>query len=529
MPPKLSLRAHDQNLTQIITYRMSNQENMQKPLLEIKGLTKSFPSVLANNHISLDVKKGEIHCLLGENGAGKSTLSKCLYGYYQPDSGEIFYKEKKIHLFSPSDAIKLHIGMVHQHFMLIRPFTVLENIALGLQSSDLILDYKQIEENVKSLCAEYGVELNLETEIWQLPVGQQQWVEILKALYFGTELLILDEPTAVLTPQEVDKLFDVLKQMKSRGLSIIFITHKLKEVMKVSDRVSVLRKGRLINTVNTSEVTKEDLALMMVGREIVLRVKKRDISAGDTLLELKNLHVRDERGKLALNDISLKIHKNEILGIAGVSGNGQKELFEVLIGIREIEKGQILFNGEDISRTSPSQRASLGFSHIPADRITEGLILDFSVKENLILGQQRKPPYRRGLFLNQQVINHKAKEFIDAYSIDTPSIEQQVSLLSGGNMQKVILARELNKNPKCLIANQPTRGLDVGVVEYVQEELLLKRDAGLGILLISEDLDEIFSLSSRIAVMFKGHIVGILDAKKTNLEEIGLLMTGMSD
>jgi ABC-type uncharacterized transport system ATPase subunit len=507
----------------------SNQQIGQESILHTDCLTKTFPGVIANESISIDIKAGEIHCLLGENGAGKSTLSKCLYGFYKPDSGGIYLKGKPVVFKSPKDAVDQGIGMVHQHFMLIRSFTVLENIALGEKKGTGLINYEAMEEKIQALCTDYGISLDLNAKIWQLSVGQQQWVEIIKVLYVGAEVLILDEPTAVLTPIETEKLFVVLDQMRQQGLSIIFITHKLKEVIQISDRVSVLRKGKLVNTVQTSDVSKEDLAMMMVGREIVFRTQKEEISPGAPILEVSDLTAFNDRGQLALNKIAFKLHQKEILGIAGVSGNGQKELFEVLIGVRKYESGHVLYEGHDITKLPPGKRKQLGIAHIPDDRISEGLIQDFSVAENLILGQQNNSPYRKGAFLNQAAILKAANKMISAFSIATPSAQQKVKTLSGGNLQKVILARELNQNPNCLLANQPTRGLDVGIVEYVHQQLLLRCGDGVGILLISEDLDEILAICSRIAVMFKGQIVGLFKAEDASLEEIGMLMAGMGE
>jgi len=497
-----------------------------EPLLRTENLTKRFPQVLANDNISFAIERGEVHCLLGENGAGKTTLAEMLYGVYKPDSGAIYYKGKQVRLSSPRDAIELGIGMVHQHFVLIPPLSVVENIVVGTQSSGLLLDLRQAYRKLETLCATYGVELDLNAKIWHLSVGEQQWVEILKALYVGVELLILDEPTAALTPQETEKLFAILRKMRADGLSIIFITHKLDEVMQVSDRVTVLRKGKLVCTANTSAVTKKDLAKMMVGREVVFQLERGKLEPGEPLLEVKDLRAHDDRGREALRGLSLTLHRNEILGLAGVSGNGQRELFEVLTGVRKATAGRVFLDGEDITNRSPRYIASRGVASVPEDRIHQGLVMDFGVDENLILGLQRQDPFSRGGFLNWREIRAFAQDLIGSYDIVTPSLSRTTKVLSGGNLQKVVLARELSQNPKCLIANQPTRGLDVGATEYVRRRLLEQRDQGAGILLISEDLDEILNLSTRIAVIFKGQIVGVLDAEEATLEEVGLLMTG---
>lgn len=497
-----------------------------EPLLRIENVTKQFPQVLANDSISLTIQKGEIHCLLGENGAGKSTLAEMLYGVHQPDAGAIYYKGQPVKLSSPRDAIDLGIGMVHQHFVLVPPLSVVENIVVGTESVGPLLDLGQASRKLEALCAEYGVELDLQAKIWHLSVGQQQWVEILKALYVGVDLLILDEPTAVLTPQEADKLFAIIRKMRADGLSIIFITHKLKEVMAVSDRVSVLRKGQLVSTVNTTDMTREDLACMMVGREVVFQIEKDELTPGPVLLEISDLRAQDDRGHEALCGLSLEVREGEILGLAGVSGNGQRALFDVLTGARKATAGRVLLEGKDITNRSPRSIARRGVASVPEDRIHQGLIMDFGVDENLILGLQRESPFSKAGFLNRTAIGSFSRELIDSYEIMTPSATQVTKVLSGGNLQKVIMARELSQQPKCLIVNQPTRGLDVGATEYVRRRLLEQRDRGAAILLTSEDLDEIFNLATRIAVIFKGEIVGIFDAEEATIEEVGLLMAG---
>jgi ABC-type uncharacterized transport system ATPase subunit len=498
-------------------------------LVEAFELTKRFPLVLANDKVNLQVRKGEIHCLLGENGAGKTTLAECLYGFYKPEEGDIRFNGKCVNLSSPSDAIRLGIGMVHQHFVLVEPLSVIENVMLGTEHEGILLDFNAAEKKLKALCELYDVKIDLNAKIWQLSVGEQQWVEILKALYTGVQLLILDEPTAVLTPPEADRLFSVLHRMKSEGLSIIFITHRLKEVMQVSDRVTVLQKGRKVATVNTIDVTTEQLAYMMVGRKVIFRVSKDEVKIGDPILEITNLMAKNDMGLDALHGINLNLHKGEILSIAGVAGNGQRELFEVLVGVRKATAGKVSISGKDITHKSPREIANQGISHIPEDRIGSGLISDFSVQENLFLGLEESSPFKKGLFLDRNYIKKYASECISEFDIVTPSMNQRTSYLSGGNLQKVILARELRKSLKVLIANQPSRGLDVGVIEYVHKQLLEMRHHEVGILLISEDLDEIFNLSDRIAVMFKGQILKIFDAHEADIESIGLLMAGIVD
>jgi general nucleoside transport system ATP-binding protein len=500
-----------------------------EPLLRVEQLTKRFPQVVANESISLKIYKGEIHCLLGENGAGKSTLAECLYGFYKPDSGQIFYKGDPVKLASPVDAINLGIGMVHQHFVLVPPLTVIENVVVGIQDTSFILDLKQAEQRLLKICETYGIHLDLHAKIWQLSVGEQQWVEILKALYVGSELLILDEPTAVLTPQETDRFFSTLKQMSREGLSILLITHKLNEVMQISDRVTVLRRGKLVATVQTAEVSKAELARMMVGREVIFNVHKTESARSEPVLDVKNLRARGDKGQEVLQGVSFTLHRGEILGLAGISGNGQKELFEVLAGVRRAESGQVFLEGEEITNRPSNYIMERGVGHVPEDRLHEGLVPDFSLSENLILGQQRSTLYRRGLFLNREQIRKFAAMCVSTFEIKTPSLSHTTKFLSGGNIQKIILAREFTQCPQCLLANQPTRGLDVGVIEYVHQRLLEKRAEGIGILLASEDLDEIMDLSDRIAIIFKGQIMGIFECEEAKIEKIGLLMAGVKD
>ncbi len=498
-------------------------------LIEARKLTKQFPMVLANDAVDFSVCEGEIHCLLGENGAGKTTLAETLFGFYQPDQGEIYWKGKQVEINSPSDAMELGIGMVHQHFMLVETHSVLENILLGRESPGPLLDEKTARKKITALCEQYGVDLDPDKLIWQLSVGEQQWVEILKALYDGVDLLILDEPTAVLTPQESERLFSVLKKMSYEGLSIIFITHKLKEVVQVSDRVTVLRRGAKVATVNTWEVSKSDLARMMVGREVVFRVEREEIEPGEPILELKNLRALNDLGLESLSGFDLELCQKEILGIAGVAGNGQKELFEVLIGMRPTSGGKIIFRGENITGKSAGSIRSRGMAHVPSDRIKEGLVMDFSIAENMILGYEWTQAFRKGIRLDHKAIAEFARQNLDDYEIAAPSIEHRTGNLSGGNLQKVVLAREFGTEPAVIIANQPCRGLDVGVIEYVHGELLSHRSEGVGILLFSEDLDEIFTLSDRIAVIFQGEILGVFVTEEADIEKIGLLMAGVKD
>ncbi|MGQ9665739.1 MAG: ABC transporter ATP-binding protein, partial [Anaerolineae bacterium] len=498
-----------------------------EPLIRTEGLVKRFPTVVANDHISFEVRKGEIHCLLGENGAGKTTLMEILFGAYRPDEGTIYIHGKPVILTSPRDAIAHGIGMVHQHFILIPTMTVVENILIGRNQKGWRLRLNEGLLEIERLCQTYGISIDLQAKVADLSVGEQQWVEILKALYGGVELLILDEPTAVLTPQETAKLFTILKKMRDDGISIIFVTHKLKEVMAISDRVSVLRKGKLMGTVETSQTTQEELACWMVGREVELLLDKGISPIGGPILEVIKVNCKSDGKSVALRDISFTLHRGESLGLAGVSGNGQRELFDVLVGMRRSSSGQVLLDGEDITNLSPREITVRGMAFVPEDRIHQGLVMDFRVDENLILGLHRSRPFYQRPFLSYKKIEEFAKTRIYEYDIVVSSHRHPTRVLSGGNLQKVIIARELSQRPKCLIVSQPTRGLDVGATEYVRRRLLEQRDNGAGILVISEDLDEIYNLSTRIAVIYKGRLMGIVDPQKTSLEQIGLMMAGV--
>ncbi len=494
-------------------------------LLRVENLTKRFARVVANDRITFGVATGEVHCLFGENGAGKSTLSACIYGYHQPDSGRILYRGKEVQLSSPSDAIRIGIGMVHQHFVLVEAFTVLENIIVGTQESGLRLRDQEARKKIRDICNSYEIELNLDAYIWELAVGQQQWVEILKALYLGAELLILDEPTAVLTPQESDRLFRIIRQMCAQHLSVILISHKLNEILQ-SDRVTVLRQGRVVGTMRTADTTPEALTTMMVGREVDLSIDKPERSPGRPVLEVKGIGAIGEWGERVLEDVSFSVAEHEILGLAGVAGNGQKQLFEVLMGLRPTSEGEILLKEERFTNLTPRMALDQGVGYIPDDRFREGLVSDFSVAENLILGWQYSAGYRKGPFLDRKRIKRLAEQQIDQFQIATPSPDVAVNNLSGGNAQRIILAREFLHANCLILANQPTRGLDVGVIEYVYENLLRKRDEGFAIVLASEELEDLFNLADRIAVFFKGRIMAILDPKATSIEHVGLLMAG---
>ena len=496
--------------------------------LEMVEIVKRFPGVFANDCINFDVNAGEMHALLGENGAGKSTLMRVLYGLYRPDQGRIRLNGELVHIASPIDAIRLGIGMIHQHFMLVPSLTVAENVALGLPSSHgFVTDLDKVSKRVLELAEAYGLKVDPGACIWQLAVGQQQRVEILKALYRGADLLILDEPTAVLTPQEVDELFITLRQMKQEGHSLIFISHKLHEVLNISDRVTVLRDGRVVNSLPSAEATKEILAQMMVGREIVMQLQRPPIKRGKPRLELLDLCAESDRGTPALRGVTLDVCAGEILGLAGVSGNGQRELAQVVTGLRPLKTGVVRLDGQDTSGISPANLLERGMAYIPEERMKEGVIREFNVSENLILREHGKPPYAHMSFFNFTAIANRSKELINNYNVKTPSVDTPVKSLSGGNIQKIILARELSRQPKVLIAAQPTRGLDIGATEYVHKRLIEQRSEGTATLLISEDLDEILALSDRIAVIYEGRIMDVVNREQATAEGLGLLMAGV--
>lgn len=498
--------------------------------LEMQGIVKRFPGVLANDHVDFDVKAGEIHALLGENGAGKSTLMRQLYGLYHPDEGRILIDGVEQHFRSPQDAIRAGIGMIHQHFMLVPSLTVAENVALGLSSSrGPILDLDRVAKRITQLSAQYGLKVDPGAYVWQLAVGEQQRVEIIKALYRGAALLILDEPTAVLTPQEVEDLFTTLRQMAHDGHALIFISHKLHEVLSISDRITVLRDGRVVGTTKNEGVTKAELARLMVGREVILQYERAPAKPGQPLLQVEDLWVRGDRGTDALRGVSFEVHEGEILGLAGVSGNGQRELAEALAGLRPISRGRQILLGKDVTNHSPEEHILAGQAYIPEERMRDGAIGDFNVAENLILEDHGRPPYARGIFMNFRSVGRRCGELVKAYNVKTPDLETPLKNLSGGNIQKLILARELSRQPRVLIAAQPTRGVDIGATEYIHRRLLEQREAGTATLLISEDLDEIRALSDRIAVIYEGQIVGIVDGPSSTPEELGLMMAGVRE
>jgi general nucleoside transport system ATP-binding protein len=497
------------------------------PLLRMENISKSFPGVIANEDVTLDVEPGEIHALLGENGAGKTTLMNILYGIYRPDGGRILWKDQPVEVHSSRDAIALGIGMVHQHFMLVPPFTVAENIILGLpQQREPLLDLHGAEEEIRRLCETYSLPVDPKAYVWQLPVGVQQRAEIIKALYRKATLLILDEPTAVLTPGEVKDLFKVLRGMTERGLSIIFITHKLEEVMAATDRVTVLRDGRVIDTLCTADTSKAELARMMVGRDVLEHLTKPAVDRGDVVLLVRDVHAISDRGLPALCGVSFDVHAGEILGVAGVDGNGQKELADVITGLRPATKGTVTVCGQDATNRNPRELMELQVAHIPEDRQATGLVMDFSVLENLMLETYYRPPIAKRGFLQTKTITAMARNLIQTFDVRTPSAKTQAKKLSGGNQQKVILAREISREPKLLVAVQPTRGLDVGATEYVHQRMLEQRSRGAAILLISTELEEVLSIADRVAVMYEGEIMGIVDPAQADINDVGLMMAG---
>ncbi|MBI9044254.1 MAG: ABC transporter ATP-binding protein [Anaerolineaceae bacterium] len=499
-------------------------------LIEMRDIVKIYPNgVVANDGVNFSVEKGEIHALVGENGAGKSTLMKILYGLEQPTSGEILIDGKPQEFNSPLDAIAEGVGMVHQNFMLVPSFTVAENVVLGQEPmKNGLVDYANAFEETSKLSKQYGLKVEPEAIIDSINVGMRQRVEILKVLYRGAEILILDEPTAVLTPQETQDLFKAVRTLVDQGKTVIFITHKLKEVKEISDRVTVMRAGRLMGTVLTEDATRESLARMMVGRDVFLEINKPDCKQGEKVLEVKNLSYVSDTGRTMLHKVSFNVYQGEILGVAGVEGNGQTELVEVLSGLRNATSGTTTVNGHDTLNKSPRVVREANVAHIPEDRLTNGLALNASINENMIVDRYFDPPFRKGLLLDNKAVQKQGNDLIKKYSIITPNGELPVSSLSGGNMQKVIVAREFSSNPDLLIAAQPTRGIDVGATEFIRDQLVLKRTDGAAVLLISADLAEVMSLSDRIIAMYEGEITGVFpNASEVSEEELGLYMLGI--
>lgn len=503
-------------------------ENRNSALaVEMKNITKKFGSFTANHNINLDIRHGEIHALLGENGAGKSTLMNMLYGLYSPTEGEIWIEGKKVEFKDPNDAIDVGLGMVHQHFMLIEPFTVLENIILGKEPvKGMSLNMAQARKEVEELSKKYGMFIALDDKIEDISVGMQQRVEILKVLYRGANILIFDEPTAVLTPQEIDEFIEIINSLSEQGKTIILITHKLKEIKAMADRCTIIRRGEKIGTVDVKDVSETELADMMVGRQVLLNVQKADREPGEIVLEVKELLVRDMRKVPKVNQLNLELRRGEILGIAGIDGNGQSELLEALTGLRPVESGTILLKGQDITNKTPREIQEAGMNNIPEDRQRRGLVLDFTIAQNMILENFYKEEFSHKGILKEQAINQYSDELVKKFDVRPDNIQYKAGELSGGNQQKVILAREISNDPDVLIAAQPTRGLDVGAIEFVHKFLVEQRDKGKAVLLISFELDEVLSLSDRIAVIYSGKISKTLQRKDTDEREIGLLMAG---
>ncbi|RDU23720.1 ABC transporter ATP-binding protein [Anaerosacchariphilus polymeriproducens] len=498
-------------------------------VIEMNHITKQFGSFKANDDVTLQLEKGEIHALLGENGAGKSTLMSVLFGLYQPEQGEIKMNGKPVKINNPNDANELGIGMVHQHFKLVHNFTVLESIVLGRETTKIgILKMDEARKKVMELSKRYKFKIDPDAYISDITVGMQQRVEILKMLYCDNEILIFDEPTAVLIPQEISELMKVMKQLVAEGKSIIFITHKLNEIKEVANRCSVLRKGKYIGTVNVADISKEEMSEMMVGRKVNLVVNKKEATQGEPVLEVKNLTVKGKTaGKDAVKDVSFTVHKGEILCVAGIDGNGQSELIYGITGLMPIEKGQVILNGKDITKESIRQKCLDGLAHIPEDRHKDGLVLDYTLQNNLVLQTYYSDRFQKNGFLKFDEIREFAKGLIEKFDIRCGQGEDSVTRgMSGGNQQKAIIARELDRNPEIVIAVQPVRGLDVGAIEYIHKQLIAQRDAGKAVLLVSLELDEVMNLSDRIVVMYEGEIVADVNPQEITREELGLYMAG---
>lgn len=496
--------------------------------VEMKNIVKKFGDFVANDHVNLSVKKGEVHAILGENGAGKSTLMNVLYGLYKPTEGEIFINGQKVVMDGPTTAINLGIGMVHQHFMLVQPFTVTENIILGMEpTKGLMVDLASARQKVVEISERYGMQIDPDAKIEDISVGMQQRVEILKVLYRGADILILDEPTASLTPQEITELIEIINNLTRDGKSVILITHKLKEIKACADKCTIIRAGKYIDTVDVASVDENELAAKMVGRNVTFKVEKKEIEPGEVILDVKDLHGNDYRDLEILKGFNIQVRAGEIVGIAGVDGNGQTELVEILTGLRKATKGSVTIKGQDAYNVTPRKAFDLGISSIPADRQKHGLVLDFSVAENLVLQNFEKAPYSKKGILDKGVIKAHATEMIEKFDIRPRKSEDRAAgTLSGGNQQKVIIAREVTNNKDLLIAVNPTRGLDVGAIEFVHKYLVEQRNKGKAVLLVSFELDEVMSLSDRIEVIFEGQITGSVLGKDANEEELGFMMAG---
>jgi simple sugar transport system ATP-binding protein len=498
--------------------------------LELQGITKTFPGVVATSSVDLVVEPGEVHSVLGENGAGKSTLMNVVFGLYRPDAGSIEVDGREVSFSSPAGAIEAGIGMVHQHFMLVPVFTVTENVMLGVEPVGGLglLERRKARERLTSLAREYGLSVDPDAVVEDLPVGVQQRVEILKALYRRVDCLILDEPTAVLTPAEISDLFAVIRSLKADGKSIIFISHKLKEVMEISDRITVLRSGEVVARTTPAETNEQELAAEMVGRRVALEVDKTPADPQRAVLSVGNLVVADDRGQIAVREASFDVRAGEILAVAGVQGNGQTELIEAITGMRPVSSGVVSLDGRDVTGTSPRRLFDAGLAHVPEDRQKHGLITSFSIKHNLVLNTFRRKPFSERFVISRSAIDDRARRLVRDFDIRTSSIDAPASTLSGGNQQKVIVAREFTHSSKVLVASQPTRGLDVGSIQYIHAQIVSKRDEGVAVLLVSSELDEVMALADRIAVMCRGRIVGLLDGAEATREAVGRLMAGIA-
>jgi len=492
----------------------------------MRGITKRYPGVLANDHIDLAVRPGEIHALLGENGAGKSTLMNILYGLAQPDSGEILIDGEVVKIADATQAIRRGINMVHQHFMLVPVLTVAENILLGEETMARFgfLDRKEAKRRIVDLGKRFGFEIDPDVKVGELSVGWQQRVEILKALYRNARVLVLDEPTAVLTPQETQEIFAVLRRLAEQGHSIVFISHKLYEVLEIADRITVIRRGRVVGTRKPSETDEDDLAALMVGRDVQLIVDRGESNPGEVRLKVQDLRVKDDRGTEAVRGVSLEIRAGEILGIAGVAGNGQDELVETIVGLRKPSSGSVTLDGQDVTNESTRGMTNLGVGYVPADRHRFGLVLSFSVADNVVLTDYYRKPYARGVIRNDDAIDERGNAAVKEYDIRTPSASVTAGTLSGGNQQKIVVARELDGDLRLLVLDQPTRGLDVGSIEFIHRQAIRKRDAGTSVLLVSAELDEVLELSDRVAVMYRGQLVAVVDGRTADRNEVGVLM-----
>jgi general nucleoside transport system ATP-binding protein len=501
------------------------------PVLEARNITKRFPGVIANQNVNLTLHRGEILALLGENGAGKSTLMNVIYGLYQPTEGEILVNGKPVQMRSPKDAIALGIGMVHQHFQLVPVMTVVDNVMLGSESvRGVFLNREAAAARITELSERYNMAMDPYALVEDLPVGVRQRVEIIKALYRQADILILDEPTAVLTPQEIEGLFAVMDLLRKQGKSIIFITHKLKEVLRVADRIGVLRRGEVVGEADPKTATQATLAALMVGREVILEVEKSDAHPGAAVLEIADLHATTDLGAMALAGVSLAVHAGEIVGVAGVQGNGQTELVEVLTGLRTAKSGTIRIGGKDMTNASPRRITEEGQScHVPEDRHAFGMVDGYSIADNLVLNTYYQPPYARGISVNRAAIDANAVALVEKFDVRTPSVHLSAGSLSGGNQQKMVVAREFSRPIQLLIAAQPTRGIDVGSIEFIHQQIVAKRDEGVAVVLVSSELDEILALSDRIAVMYKGEIIDIVDRDDATREGLGLLMAGVKE